>query len=198
MNICFMMRHIRDMKNSRVHMTDRKGSGDRRRQKMIPRYRIHVAPLKCMFYQESAVYDMNHCAAILCSSDFGQITEHIPFRYYVKLEFQDTCDPRDRNAFSFDQAERITQYISGLPADITDLFIACDAGCSRSPAVAAALLRASGGSDKTIWGNPRYYPNPLVYERVCKALGLFTPKMMISYKVRVNRMAYRKTQRNHD
>ena len=179
-------------------MTDRKGSGDGRRQKMIPRYRIHVAPLKCMFYQESAVYDMNHCAAILCSSDFGQITEHIPFRYYVKLEFQDTCDPTDGNAFKLEQAEEIARFISGLPAEITDLVIACDAGCSRSPAIAAALLRASGRSDKIVWEDPRYYPNPFVYKTVCKALGLFTPKVMISFKVRINRRVYRKAQRNHD
>ena len=165
---------------------------------MIPRYLIHVAPLKCLLNQETVVYDPDHSAAILCSSDLTQITEYIPFKYCLQLVFQDICDSRDRNAFSFEQAKRITQFISGLPADITDLFIACDAGCSRSPAIAAALLRASGRSDKTIWGNPRYYPNPLVYERVCKALGLFTPKMMISYKVRVNRMAYQKTQRNHD
>lgn len=165
---------------------------------MIPRYAIHVAPVKCLFYQKSTAYDLNHCAAILCSSDFRQFTECIPFRYFIRLEFQDSNNPKDRNSFTSEQAKEIFRFLSGLPADITDLYIACDAGCSRSPAIAAALLRASRRSDKTIWKNPRYYPNPLVYKTVCQASHLHTPKIMIRFRVRLNHAAFRNAQRNHN
>ena len=164
---------------------------------MVPKYKIHIAPIKRLLYPKSSAYDHNHCAAILCSSDFSQITKKIPFRYFICLEFQDTDDPTNEYSFNSVQTKELTRFLSELPADITDLYIACDAGCSRSPAIAAALLRASHRSDRTIWKNPRYYPNPLVYKAVCKAYHLYTPKIMVNLQVRINREAYRKVQRNN-
>ena len=146
---------------------------------MVPEYKIHIASIKHLLHLKSTAYDHQHCAAILCSADFRQITRQIPFRYFIRLKFQDTNDPTDGNSFSSAQAKELTGFLSGLPAGITDLYIACDAGCSRSPAIAAALLRASHRSDMLIWKNPRYYPNPLVYKTLCDAYRLFTPEIMV-------------------
>ena len=165
---------------------------------MVPKYKIHIAPIKRLLYPKSLDYDHDHCAAILCSSDFSQITKKISFRYFICLEFQDTDDPTNEYSFNSVQTKELTRFLSELPADITDLYIACDAGCSRSPAIAAALLRASHRSDRTIWKNPRYYPNPLVYKAVCKAYHLCTPKTMVHLLVRINQKAYRKAQWNND
>lgn len=164
---------------------------------MLPGYTIHISSIKLLLCRDSAIYDQNHCAGILCFSDFRQIPEHIPFRHSVSLVFQDIYDPADRNAFNSELAEELTRFIFTLPDGITDLYIACDAGAARSPAIAAALLRASHRSDKTIWKNPRYYPNPLVYKTVCQAFHLHTPKIMIRFRVRLNHAAFRNAQRNH-
>ena len=163
---------------------------------MIPRYRIHISPLKKLLYRQEAACDQDHSAAILCSSDFSPITGHIPFKYSIQLEFQDTHDPSNCNSFRPEQAEAIKRFLSELPDGITDLFIACDAGSSRSPAIAAALFRASRRSDKAIWINPRNYPNPLVYKTLCSAFHLITPKLLVDCKLRANRRAYRKKQQS--
>lgn len=163
---------------------------------MVSKYTIHITPVKRLLYRKSTDCEYKHCAAVICSSDFRQITKQIPFQHYILLEFHDTDDPTNGNAFSPEQAEKIAHFLSGLSTNISDLYIACDAGCSRSPAIAAALFRASHRSDLFIWKNPRYYPNPLVYKAVCRAYHLYTPKIMVNLLVRINRKAYRIAQRN--
>ena len=162
---------------------------------MIPAYNIHISPLKALLYRRDPFCDPARSAAILCSSDFSPLSRRNPFVHYIRLEFQDTPDARNPYSFRPEQAETVARFIDGLPAGITDLFIACDAGSSRSPAIAAALLRASGRSDKEIWQDPKCTPNPLVYRLACRAFYLYTPKLLVFHKARSNRRAYRMAQR---
>lgn len=103
---------------------------------------------------------------ILCSS--GEIpgvreSENILFLQFLDTEMED-------HPFCFREkhAERILAFLSREKAN-GDLFVCCDSGESRSPAIAAAILRAAGQSDTYIWENVEYHPNCLVYRRLCKA-----------------------------
>ena len=60
----------------------------------------------------------------------------------------------------------------------------------RTEAVAAAVLRMSGRSDKPVWENPFYVPNRLVYQVICKEFGLFAPDWYIKKLVDLNRQCY--------
>ena len=66
----------------------------------------------------------------------------------------------------------IIRFLRQLPKSVTDLYVCCSKGGSRSPAVAAAVLRMSGRSDKAVWDNPYYVPNWLVYQSLVKNGGV--------------------------
>ena len=71
----------------------------------------------------------------------------------------------------------------------------CSKRGSRSPAVAAALLKMSGRSDEAVWRNPYYVPNALVYYRLCREYGLRISKMEAWLKVMMNKRAFRMVQK---
>ena len=76
--------------------------------------------------------------------------------------------PNHPRRFSEQHAAQIREMLLTSGGDIV---IACDAGISRSPAIAAALLRSFDQDDMTIWTDPKFSPNPLVFYTLCKTLG---------------------------
>lgn len=62
------------------------------------------------------------------------------------------------------QARAILSFVSSIEADIEILLINCDAGISRSAAIAAGILHTRGQDDSHIWNDPLYLPNKYVYE----------------------------------
>ena len=81
-----------------------------------------------------------------------------------------------------------------LPDEVTDLYVCCSKGMSRSAAVAAALLRMSGRSDDPVWLNPYYVPNILVYYVLCKEAGIPITPDQVLFKQKQNEEAYKKLQ----
>lgn len=71
----------------------------------------------------------------------------------IKKEYETEC-------FSRSQARQIIDLVRANP-DAQRLLVHCDAGFSRSPAVAAALSKAITGDDKAFF--KRYSPNMRVY-----------------------------------
>ena len=92
-------------------------------------------------------------------------------------------------------ARVIIKFVRRLPKTVTDIYVCCSKGGSRSAAVAAALLRMSGRSDAPVWDNPYYVPNTLVYYRLCREFGLPVTRLSVWLKNRRNQRAYRKLQR---
>ena len=88
------------------------------------------------------------------------------FRQYEDLDYE--CPGR---SFSASDAMAFADFIKALDGK-EKLFCCCDAGESRSPAVAAAVMRYFGMDDMTIWRNPHYHPNMLVYSMLTEALGV--------------------------
>ena len=104
---------------------------------------------------------------ILCT-DLAIVEPYKDFANVLVLEFMDTTVSNHPCRFSEQHAEQIREM---LLANGGDIVIACDAGISRSPAIAAALIRSFGLDDMSIWTDPRFSPNTLVFYTLCKTLG---------------------------
>jgi len=94
------------------------------------------------------------------------------FAAHLKLVFSDVDSPDHPDRMSAGQALLIAGFVRTLHENINTLFVSCEAGMSRSPAIAAAVMLALGGDDMPIWENPAYSPNGYVYRMVLKAFGL--------------------------
>ena len=73
-----------------------------------------------------------------------------------------TIQPKD--------AERLWAFVCMYWDQVSVVVCHCDHGESRSPAVAAAIMRAKGGDDAE-WFSRRD-PNPAVYDRMLEAAGV--------------------------
>lgn len=111
------------------------------------------------------------------------------------MEFPDAENPKIPGAFNEAHARVIVRFLEGLPDSVTDLYVCCSKGGSRSAGLAAAFMKGSGRKDKDVWRNPFYVPNTLVYKRMCSELGIFMPWVFVFMKNYTNVRAYRKAQK---
>lgn len=131
-------------------------------------------------------------AYILCCSDSNMSvpeSDHI-----LLLHFQDIIDDKRVEAFASEQAEQIVHFWKQIcdNEQIECVFVCYDAGMSRSPAIAAALMRELGQNDDCIWSDAEYDLNPLVYRRLCHAFGHPVTSSELRKKLRLNRIAWHK------
>ncbi len=84
----------------------------------------------------------------------------------LRLSFPDAEAPSERfregELFSSAHAVQIWAFVDQYRSDVVRVLIHCDAGVSRSSAVAAALARVLNGDDAEFFGG-RYQPNMRVY-----------------------------------
>ena len=106
------------------------------------------------------------------------------FRQYEDLDYE--CPGR---SFSQMDATAFADFVKNLEADV--LYCCCDAGESRSPAVAAAVMRYFGLDDLQIWRNPHYHPNLLVFEMLAAALGAAVSDEEKDFRFYTNQKAFR-------
>lgn len=64
--------------------------------------------------------------------------------------------------FSREHAKQVWAFVEAHRSNVERIIVHCDAGKSRSPAVAAALARVLDGDDASYFGG-RYQPNMRVY-----------------------------------
>ena len=131
-------------------------------------------------------------AYILCISDPQMQTADSA--RIMQLFFQDITNEKSKDAFQKEHAERIVCFFERVQQNdqIDCIFVCCDAGISRSPAIAAALMREQGQNDDCIWSDAEYDPNPLVYRRLCHAFGHPVTSTELRIKLRLNRIAWNK------
>lgn len=72
--------------------------------------------------------------------------------------------------FLLAHARQIVYAVTSLPPTVAEIVVHCQAGISRSPAVAAALAHLFGVDDTPFYGYP-HYPNRQVYHVMCDALA---------------------------
>ena len=114
-----------------------------------------------------------NCAAIL-SSSYPQKTRSMGDVPHIFRQYDDLDREVAHRSFSREDAEAYSEFIRNLP-EVDYLYCCCDAGESRSPAIAAAILRYYGQDDEYIWKNPRFHPNMLVFQRMTESLGIPVP-----------------------
>lgn len=81
----------------------------------------------------------------------------------LQLYFEDRTTPGDKS-MTQEHADQILEFIRGVWEKIGVLMVHCDAGLSRSPAVAAAIARIFMGEGEDAVYFQRFWPNYHVYK----------------------------------
>lgn len=92
-----------------------------------------------------------------------------------RLQFDDVDRETKRGAetlMSFDDAMKIKRFVERYKNRVNTIVVHCEAGISRSAAVAAAIGKYLNGDDSFVFDNPKYYPNMHCYSTTLKALML--------------------------
>lgn len=130
--------------------------------------------------------------AIISSSEQIDASKvKVPFivAYYQDIDYE---DPK---AFSFDQAKTFADFIKALDANISDVYICCQAGESRSPGI-AAVYHYYGLDPHDIFRNPKYHPNVLCFRLLTEALGVPVEDGLIDQLIYENQQAFKLAIKN--
>ena len=117
---------------------------------------------------------MPHVIISITSSpdDVARLRSTPACRGILRLAFLDADAASDSHAeaalFSEEHAARVWSFVREHRAGIERIIVHCDAGMSRSPAVAAAISKALTGDDTEFFGG-RYRPNLRVYRTLLGA-----------------------------
>lgn len=90
----------------------------------------------------------------------------------LKLHFADTADFDNELGMSEDEARSIISFVEKWLPVHPDIIVHCAAGRSRSAGIACALDLWLNGDAESLWASPYKTPNPLCFEKVCKAAGI--------------------------
>ena len=106
-----------------------------------------------------------------CGYIFLSMRDDLPIRENVLIiNCLDTVE--ENHIFAFDKekhARRIMDFVMDTKNEV--IFICCDAGESRSPAIAAALYEHENGENADfIWNSSEYHPNMYVYRTMKECL----------------------------
>ena len=149
--------------------------------------RVEICPIKGLYRIADGMAE--GCGAILSSAsevdEAGLAGLDYVLRQYEDLDYE--CPGR---SFSDEAAETFASYLRSHPS-LDTLYCCCDAGESRSPAVAAAVLRFLGRDDLAIWSDPHYHPNMLVFEKLMAALGMPVADEELDLLIYINQKAFR-------
>lgn len=112
-------------------------------------------------------HEVPHVVVSITSApdDVARIRQNEHCRGVLRLAFVDADAPSEQfsaaDLFSADHARQIWDFVV-RHRDVARIVVHCDAGMSRSPAVAAALARVLTGDDREYFAG-RYKPNMRVY-----------------------------------
>ena len=129
--------------------------------------------MKIFVYSRSALdavrpHEVPHVIVSITShaDDVARLRINEMCRGVLRLSFPDAEVPSDlhveANLFSQQQAAEIWMFTQQHVSEIERIIVHCDAGVSRSAAVAAALARVLNEDDTEFFGG-RYRPNMRVY-----------------------------------
>ena len=165
-----------------------------KRRIKLKKYAIHILPIPAVT-SDIFEYPLDKNALVSCVSRTTLFLSGKTGFPKLILPFLDVEDETVPGAFNSAYAREIIRFIQSIPDSVTDLYVCCSKGGSRSPALAAALLKASGRSDRAVWKNPYYIPNKLVYKTMRDELGYYIPWIIVKLKSFDNEMQFRKAKR---
>ena len=109
----------------------------------------------------------------------------------VILHYDDIDRDIPGRSLSDRDADRAADFIRSHTHFRGVFYCCCDSGVSRSSAMAAAASRFLGRDDLPIWREPRFSPNPLVYDAVCRSLGMTLSDEELDFRLETSRRALR-------
>ena len=151
---------------------------------------IIVMGLLKLRYEVDEMKDLDLSAALISTSMPERAACSGKFARSLVLNYDDVISPADSSAFTPALARKASEFVLSLGEEITNLYVACDFGTSRSAAIAAAIMRHLGYEELSIWANPSYHPNPLVYSLMSCALGVPVREDEIEELRRINEQAF--------
>ena len=153
-----------------------------------PMKNVKICPLRLL--NSCLETEDGDCIAIL-SSAMEPDAARLPRIPYVLRIYEDLDAPIPERSFTEADAEAFARFLQSHTVAQT-VYCCCDAGKSRSPAVAAAVLRYFGLDDSPIWNDPGYHPNMLVFDLLTQALGIPVSDEEKDLLIHTNRTAFRK------
>ena len=111
------------------------------------------------------------CISIASGEDEWPTINEVNRIGWLQLAFADTRVPDPLcpvTVFDDNHADRILDFVDNVWDRIELLFVHCEAGTSRSPAVAAAISRMHYGDDGPFMLPHLYEPNLLVYRKLLR------------------------------
>lgn len=121
-------------------------------------------PVDC----ETVIISITDIRAPLVEEDIPHNNIHI-----LRLQFND-CEISTKweTAMSDEQGEEVASFVKYWMGhrNIELIIVQCEAGCSRSAGVCAAIMKYITGDDMPIFQSPRYSPNMNCYRMVYNAL----------------------------
>jgi len=151
--------------------------------------RIQICPIKRLYQILAETGTAKAGAVISSSSDINDAK--LQGISYVFRQYEDLDYESPGRSFSREDAVAFADFLTEQENPIDTLYCCCDAGESRSPAVAAAVMRYLGMDDMAIWQNPRYHPNMLVFVMLTEALGAAVSDEEIDLLLYTNQKAFR-------
>ena len=123
----------------------------------------------------------NNNRAVISITD---IKSQLPFKLAKEnavlfLQFDD--EENGDCAMTPQHANTIVSFVKSLDDIVDELIVHCEAGVSRSAAVAAAISFSINGDDAEFFKFP-YYPNKLCYRLVLEAFGFDLKKLFLDQK----------------
>lgn len=157
-------------------------------------YAIHILAINAID-EETFYLPAEQNAIIVCTNRSNRFIYACRPENILIMDFLDVEDKRIPGAFNRAHARMMIRFVENLSDHVTDIYVCCSKGGSRSPAVAAALLRMSGRKDADVWKNLYYVPNTLVYLNLCREFGFPTTRFSTWIRTHVNNRAFRKAQK---
>ena len=157
------------------------------------RPKINILSVKALYL--FPIEQAERAAVIVCSSYRIKEEKLSYLPNLLTMNFDDTINADNPRAFSPAHAKQVRLFIDGLDSDITDLYICCDRGESRSTALAAAIMRYYRMDETPMWTNPHYHPNALVYRLQCAAFKKIVTGIGLRYRLWCNKIILRLTIR---
>jgi predicted protein tyrosine phosphatase len=140
--------------------------------------KIYILSRKFLYHLRlDKKYKDSKTALISITDPGSKLTEH-PFHtfdyklslsfYDLEKDYIDTDNNIFYNVISDDDVEKIFHFVSDNKFDV--LVAQCEAGISRSAAVAAAVSKYFGLDNK--WIFTKFVPNMHVYDKILKRFGI--------------------------
>ena len=152
---------------------------------------LQICPVKRLYLElEENLPDTKTIAIVLTTEKINHPNMRMLDNCH-KVEVMDTEIENKAFSFNYDEGLKVKEFLD-RENDFGRLYVCCDSGESRSTAMAAAVMRYYGESDKQIWTNPYYHPNLLVYKKQLNAFGIKISRLRLKYLKYINDRALKK------